>query len=295
MNLNRTVVLALVVGVGAPLAIACDDKDKTPVAPADTSPAPNPSADQQKKEQEAKEKAEKEKAEKEAKERADKEKAENEEFSAAFIVGLKFFEPIAGAIALPEAPVDVVEVPGAPPGNHFVWIPGHWWYDYPAREYVWQQGMWVDKVGYPPNAPEAELVEVVSLPPPGDGWFWAPGFWRWDGNKFDWGYGHWLRHRDGWEWVHPFYENIDGHWQSRGWGWEKAGPGWAKAHEGWDHHGDIWAHKGYFNDREKFIKEHQPEFREKVKAVKPRPNEPQRPPEKHRPPVDKHEAKKEHK
>ena len=265
MNLNRTVMLALVVSVAA-FTVACDDKESSKGAAATPSASAAPAAPSAQKETADKDKgadkdkADKEKTDKEAKERADKEKAENESFSAPFVTAYAVGEPAEGAIQLPEPPIDIVEVAGKPPSIHHVWLPGHWHYDFPlSASTSGREGIWLGQdAGYPAAGPDPERFEVVGRAPGAD-WFWAPGFWRWDGHNYDWGYGHWLKKREGYEWVHPFYEQINGKWESRGWGWEHKDKEWDKHHEGWDHHGgEVWAHPGYFKDREKYVKEHTP-------------------------------------
>lgn len=39
--------------------------------------------------------------------------------------------------------------------------------------------------------PPAARVEVI--PPPGPGYLWAPGYWRWAGNRHDWVEGYWIK------------------------------------------------------------------------------------------------------
>ncbi len=301
MNVNRSVLLALVVSMSGVSALAaCGNKkeEASPTTPAasgavavkDAAPAAQePSANgDAKPEKEAKEKGDKDKGDKD---KGDKEKVE--ELTEKAIKDLAVGEPVEGVIVVPDPPADVAEVSGPAPSGHHVWLPGHWRYDFPLREFIWQAGMWVDKIAYPTNPPDPERFEVVGKAP-GHDWFWAPGYWRWDGHAYDWGYGHWLKKREGMEWVHPFYENINGHWESRGWGFERKDKEWTKHHEGWDHHGEFWAHPGYFKDREKYVKEHQAEVRDRIKEAKRREGEPEKPAEKHEPPVDKHEAEKRH-
>ena len=231
----------------------------------------------------AKEKADKEakeKADKEAKEKADKEKTEAQSVPAATLKDLAVGEPAEGAVQLPEPPVDEVEVIPVAPSPHHVWIPGYWHWDFPTNVYLWQDGMWIDKTDFPHVAPLPEPFEAIGRAP-GAGFFFAPGFWAWDGVDYAWLPGRWARHREGFFWVHPFYESIGGHWESRGWGFEKHDAAWDHAHEGWDHHGDLWCHPGYFHDREEYAKAHVAEVKARIEDAKRKPGAPEKLPEKH--------------
>lgn len=60
------------------------------------------------------------------------------------------------------------------------------------------------------HEPPPEVVEVV--PPPRDGWFWAHGYWRWDGYRYVRVPGHWERVVVGHHYVHAYWEHRDGQW-----------------------------------------------------------------------------------
>lgn len=79
----------------------------------------------------------------------------------------------------------------------------------------------VDAQGYPP--PPAARVEPVPAPPPGAprAYVWRPGYWRWNGHRYIWIAGryvrpprphaawvpaHWAQRRGRWVWV-------PGHWR----------------------------------------------------------------------------------
>jgi len=67
-----------------------------------------------------------------------------------------------------------------------------------------------------PPALRAEVVPVA----PGPGWAWRSGYWRWNGHRYVWVSGHYLRRpRVGAEWV-------PGHWGERGGGWVWIGGHW---------------------------------------------------------------------
>ena len=66
-------------------------------------------------------------------------------------------------------------------------------------------------IGVTPPALQAEIVPPV----PGPGWAWRPGYWRWNGVRYVWVGGRYLRGpRAGAVWV-------AGHWaeRPRGWVW----------------------------------------------------------------------------
>ena len=52
------------------------------------------------------------------------------------------------------------------------------------------------EIGVPPPAARIEVV-----PSPHPGFVWAPGYWRWDGNRHVWVEGYWLQSRPGYYWV----------------------------------------------------------------------------------------------
>jgi hypothetical protein len=70
-------------------------------------------------------------------------------------------------------------------------------------------------IGVPPPAPRVEVV-----PPPRQGYVWAPGYWRWEGRHHEWIDGRWIEERHGhrWvpeRWVHegPYWRLVPGHWK----------------------------------------------------------------------------------
>jgi hypothetical protein len=62
-----------------------------------------------------------------------------------------------------------VEIYGAPPHPHAVWIPGRW--DYRGGNWAWVPGHWKKR-------PRAHAVWVPGRwEPRGRGWVWVPGHW----------------------------------------------------------------------------------------------------------------------
>jgi hypothetical protein len=62
--------------------------------------------------------------------------------------------------------------------------------------------------------PPADQVEVIVVSP-GPGYFWSPGFWRWDRTAFVWVTGWWVIAPSG------FHRWVPGYWKHhrRGWYW----------------------------------------------------------------------------
>ena len=63
----------------------------------------------------------------------------------------------------------------------------------------------VIEIGVPPPAPRYERV-----PPPREGYIWAPGYWRWEGEHHVWSNGRWKREHPGSHWVAERWEERGG-------------------------------------------------------------------------------------
>ena len=61
-------------------------------------------------------------------------------------------------------------------------------------------------------APPAPIVEVHDHPPHA-GWVWIDGYHRWDGHRYVWVHGHWVRP------PHPGAVWVAHRWEHRGDGW----------------------------------------------------------------------------
>ncbi len=68
-------------------------------------------------------------------------------------------------------------------------------------------------------APPAARVMVA--PPPRAGFFWAPGYWRWNGRAHVWHEGYWVRERRGYHWVADGWESRNGHYHYNRGHWER--------------------------------------------------------------------------
>ncbi|WP_208726391.1 YXWGXW repeat-containing protein, partial [Corallococcus terminator] len=166
----------------------------------------------------------------------------------------------SGPIA-PTAPPDMPsETPTARPYAGAVWTSGHWYWDgdqwlfksggwverMPGYQYVngywaedgdvwrWISGGWAqqgsDDVEIPvevasedvtaTQAPPPLRVEVQSAAPAPD-YTWAPGYWYWGNNGYEWVEGSWM------EPPRPGLVFVSPHWTHRGSSWVFIGGGWA--------------------------------------------------------------------
>jgi len=85
-------------------------------------------------------------------------------------------------------------------------------------------------------APPPRRVEVI--PPPREGFVWAPGYWNWDGGNHVWVGGRWIAARPGYYYVPERWEE---HAEARGHHWHFQPGHWEREHGRWEHdrgHGD---------------------------------------------------------
>jgi hypothetical protein len=68
-------------------------------------------------------------------------------------------------------------------------------------------------------APPAQRVEVV--PVQRHGYTWAPGYWRWQGNKHVWVNGHSMRTRSGYHWAPDRWNEVNGRHQYEAGHWTR--------------------------------------------------------------------------
>jgi hypothetical protein len=153
-------------------------------------------------------------------------------------------EAVVGAAPLPPdytadiaPPVKaVIEEEPARPEADDVWIPGYWWWSPPLHRYVWVGGAWrhppPDQVWSPGrwHAVGARYVwapgywgprgyarvEIEAAPPPvrievrppspGVEFVWTPGYYGWEGGRYEWRGGSWVRPpHPGVTWIEPRY------------------------------------------------------------------------------------------
>ena len=118
-------------------------------------------------------------------------------------------------------------------GGSHVWVPGRWIAEHPGQHWVpehWAQrgpnyvfvpGRWV---------PEQQEI-VIGLQPPGDvveqvpqgppGYFWARGYWNWNGSELEWIGGHWAQDRPGYHWAHArWIPEPGGRWRFKPGHWK---------------------------------------------------------------------------
>ncbi len=81
------------------------------------------------------------------------------------------------------------------------------------------------------SAPPAPVREAV--PPPREGFVWAPGHHELRGNQYVWVQGQWLRDRDGYDYRAPrWVQRANGEWYMVGNNWERRGPGGDRDRDG---------------------------------------------------------------
>ena len=98
------------------------------------------------------------------------------------------------------------------------------------------------EIGVPPPAPRYERT-----PPPRVGYVWAPGYWRWQGQRHVWADGRWKRDRPGSHWVAERWDDRGGRHHFEPGRWEHDNDHHGRDHDrgrsdhrgdGPDHHGD---------------------------------------------------------
>jgi hypothetical protein len=173
----------------------------------------------------------------------------NEAFAAPVV-----FNPTPG-VTVPNPPptTQIEEQPPdqKPQGSNVDWIPGYWAFDDQRGDYLWISGIWRDippgrqwvpgywgqveggyrwtsgfwsptsangQMNYLPEPPQS-LEAGPNTPQPAPGWFWSPGSWVWNENRFFWRPGYWVQSQPEWIWVPPSYAAtpsgyvyIDGYW-----------------------------------------------------------------------------------
>ena len=150
----------------------------------------------------------------------------------------------------PPAPIEEI-APAQRPEGESIWIPGYWGWSEDQKDFLWVSGIWrapppdylewvpgyweaaeggsqwisgywgsmeSDEVAYLPNPPET-LEEGPSSDAPSDEYFWVPGNWTWNENRYAWRPGFWSEVRPSWVWVAAHYVwtpsgciFVDGYW-----------------------------------------------------------------------------------
>ncbi|HTE50569.1 MAG TPA: hypothetical protein VK698_06860 [Kofleriaceae bacterium] len=70
------------------------------------------------------------------------------------------------------------------------------------------------------NYPPEPLYEEVSVSP-GYGYVWIDGYWNWNGYDWAWSSGRWVRERQGYVYVAPYYDHLSGGYVYRGGYWSR--------------------------------------------------------------------------
>jgi hypothetical protein len=69
------------------------------------------------------------------------------------------------------------------------------------------------------KAPPAPRHEVV--PAARHGYVWAPGYWNWNGHRYAWVKGKYVKARAGYHWSAPSWQERDGRWQFNRGAWQR--------------------------------------------------------------------------
>lgn len=155
----------------------------------------------------------------------------------AFLTSLREGKPAHFIDKQPPRPVQ--EMSPAQTDPRAIWIPGYWCWDNVRNDYIWiggiwrrpppglewisgtwqqtekgwlwSNGFWSDKseiaLDYIKTAPPQPLEEVVPAVP-GVGYFWVPGFWKYDATtkQFNWLGGRWEHFDPNWMLVPTHYQ-----------------------------------------------------------------------------------------
>jgi hypothetical protein len=62
---------------------------------------------------------------------------------------------------------------------------------------------------------------VVVAPAPRPGYVWAPGYWRWEGERHVWVDGRWIAERRGYHWAPDRWTEHNGRWRYEEGHWER--------------------------------------------------------------------------
>jgi hypothetical protein len=69
------------------------------------------------------------------------------------------------------------------------------------------------------KAPPAPRHEV--MPQARRGYEWAPGYWNWNGRRYAWVKGQYVKTRTGYHWAAPAWQERDGRWQFTRGTWQR--------------------------------------------------------------------------
>ncbi len=151
-----------------------------------------------------------------------------------------YITPVQGEIILdavakaPPSPID--EQMPERTDSLTVWVPGYWAYVPVREDFVWVSGVWrrppprhqwihgywkhldegwvyisgfwskgeLDQVNFIKEAPPSAKAEDVE-DPNGDDYFWIPGYWSYEGGKYEWLEGRWNTLSEDWVFVPSHY------------------------------------------------------------------------------------------
>lgn len=65
-------------------------------------------------------------------------------------------------------------------------------------------------------------LRYERMPPPRNGYVWAPGYWNWNGYQHVWAQGHWVRARPGYVYHRPEWRQDHGRWYLHNERWQQS-------------------------------------------------------------------------
>jgi hypothetical protein len=60
-----------------------------------------------------------------------------------------------------------------------------------------------------------------NVPPARRGYVWTPGYWNWNGHRYTWTKGKYVRARAGYAWSEPVWMERDGRWEFQRGEWRR--------------------------------------------------------------------------
>jgi hypothetical protein len=111
-------------------------------------------------------------------------------------------------------------------GGRHIWLSGHWepertGYRYRAHEWVRENGGYRlrDSGWYRVAQARQDEIRVAlpapryeRIPRPRHGYVWQPGYWDWQGDRYDWTAGFWVAERPGYLYSQVNYAQRNGRW-----------------------------------------------------------------------------------
>jgi hypothetical protein len=69
------------------------------------------------------------------------------------------------------------------------------------------------------TAPPTPQIEVIGTPPV-QGYFWIPGVWLWEDERYVWHAGYWEAPKPGYVWIPHQWRQVNNEWHGEGGYWQ---------------------------------------------------------------------------